>query len=165
MWEIDSLGVRHTATDGYSPDEKLALEKAEVTRKYIGDRYEIGIPWVGKSTPEIRIDNRSKALSRLLSLEKFLSRSDRSSAYNAYTQDNIDKGYYVACSDQELQSPGWYTPHFPVIRKEKSDLIDSADRYRGIALNDLMLPGPKLQNDISRILIRFRVHHVRDDNR
>ena len=39
-------------------------------------------------------------------------------------------------------------------------VYDSAARYGGISLNDTMLPGPKLQQDIFDVLLRFRRNPV-----
>ena len=59
----------------------------------------------------------------------------------------------------------WYLPHFPVVREDKQTtkmriIYDSAARYGGISLNDTMLPGPKLQQDIFDVLLRFRKNPV-----
>jgi len=35
-------------------------------------------------------------------------------------------------------------------------VYDSAARYGGVRLNDTMLPGPKLQQDVFDVLLRFR---------
>ena len=39
-------------------------------------------------------------------------------------------------------------------------VYDSAARYGGISLNDAMLPGPKLQQDVFDVLLRFRSNPV-----
>ena len=39
-------------------------------------------------------------------------------------------------------------------------VYDSAARYGGVSLNDTMLPGPKLQQDVFHVLLRFRSNPV-----
>ena len=57
--------------------------------------------------------------------------------------------------------PKWFLPHFPVIREDKAttkvrSVFDSAAKFKGCSLNDMMHAGPKLQNDLVDILIHFR---------
>ena len=39
-------------------------------------------------------------------------------------------------------------------------MYDSAARYGGVSLNDTMLPGPRLQQDVFDVLLRFRKNPV-----
>ena len=62
----------------------------------------------------------------------------------------------------------WYLPHFPVVREDKETTkvrigYDSAARYGGISLDNTMLPGPKLQQDVFDLLLRFRCNPSRSD--
>ena len=55
----------------------------------------------------------------------------------------------------------WYLPHFPVVREDKQTtkvrfVMDAAFQVGGRCLNTEMLPGPKLQNDVMDLLLRFR---------
>lgn len=57
--------------------------------------------------------------------------------------------------------PSWYLPHFLVVREDKETtkvriVYDSAARCGGVSLNDTMLLGPKLQQDVFDVLLRFR---------
>ena len=64
MWDADSLAERNVEAE-MSPDEKLAVCKAEESMKLYGVRYEIGIPWK-ENTPNLP-NNRKLAESRLKS--------------------------------------------------------------------------------------------------
>ena len=70
MWEIDSLGIRNTEVKQLSQEKILAMSKVEKSRRYVGGRYEIAIPWK-EETPSIP-DNKEDAEKRLYSLEKSL---------------------------------------------------------------------------------------------
>ena len=61
--------------------------------------------------------------------------------------------------------PKWFLPHFPVIHEDKTitkfrSVFDSAAKFKGHSLNDMMHAGPKLQNDLVDILIHFRSEPV-----
>ncbi|UYV64874.1 hypothetical protein LAZ67_3002223 [Cordylochernes scorpioides] len=60
----------------------------------------------------------------------------------------------------------YYLPHHPVI-KEKSCTTKlrvvfdaSAKTDSGLSLNDALIPGPKIQQDLFHIILRFRIHPV-----
>lgn len=79
---------------------------------------------------------------------------------------NVAKGYIRKLEPGEIDdAPSWYLPHFPVVREDKETskvriVYDSAARYGGISLNDTMLPGQKLQQDVFDVLLRFRSNPV-----
>ena len=79
---------------------------------------------------------------------------------------NKAKGYVRKLEPGEIDDgPSWYLPHFPVVREDKETtkvriVYDSAARYGGVSLNDTMLPGPKLQQDVFDVLLRFRSNPV-----
>jgi len=67
---------------------------------------------------------------------------------------NVEKGYVRKLKPNEAEDgPGWYLPHFPVIREERETtkaciVIDSAACSKGISLNDVILAGRKLQRAV-----------------
>ena len=79
---------------------------------------------------------------------------------------NEAKGYIWKLEPGEIDNgPSWYLPHFPVVREDKETtkvriVYDSAARYGGVSLNDTMLLGPKLQQDVFDVLLRFRSNPV-----
>ena len=83
-----------------------------------------------------------------------------------YQDINIIESYknksYIKEVIPKLKDEGFYIPYFPIIRKERETtkvrlVFDCSAKYNGKeSLNDQILPGPKLQNDISEIITRFR---------
>ena len=75
----------------------------------------------------------------------------------------ILKAYVRKLTTQEVEQCGsnqWFLPHFAVVREDKETtkvrvVFDAAARYNNVSINDLMLPGPKLQNDLVKILLQF----------
>ena len=59
----------------------------------------------------------------------------------------------------------WYLPHFPVVKEDRSTtkvqiVFDASAKFNGTALNDVIYQGPKLQNDLFNVLLRFRRYPV-----
>jgi len=58
----------------------------------------------------------------------------------------------------------YYIPHHGVYHPKKPDklrvVFDCSARYHGCSLNDYLLSGPDLTNDLSGVLCRFRRHPV-----
>ena len=79
--------------------------------------------------------------------------------YNKIIAEYIQKNYIrkVPLKNEEQ----WFLPHFPVIRAEKTTtkfwvVFDAAAKFNGKCLNDGILSGPKLQKEITDVLLRFR---------
>ena len=56
---------------------------------------------------------------------------------------------------------GWYRPHFAVVRSDKATtktciVLDASAQHHKVSLNDVIHQGPKLQNDLSSIILQFR---------
>lgn len=58
----------------------------------------------------------------------------------------------------------WYLPHHPVMTDKKPDkvriVLDCASKCQGVSLNDVVLQGPDLTNNLLRVLVRFRQQPV-----
>ena len=160
MWDDELVGLADDKSEPLTAEEMLAAEKARRSRRYLDGRYEVGIPWVDDQPP--LYSNRAGAEGRLLSLENQLKRRpDVAEKYCQVIEANVAKGYVRKVEPDEVDDgASWYLPHFPVVREDKQTtkvriVYDSAARYEGISLNDTMLPGPKLQQDIFDVLLRF----------
>jgi hypothetical protein len=73
--------------------------------------------------------------------------------------DYIRKGYIVPAKDV-VTTKTWYLPHHPVQNLNKPGKVrvvfDCAAKYEGKCLNDYLLQGPDLVNDLVGVLLRFR---------
>ena len=79
-------------------------------------------------------------------------------------QEYVDLGHMTKIDTDHPANHEYYLPHHGVI-KESSDTTKprvvfdgSASSNTGISLNDTLLTGPKLQEDLFDILLRFRSH-------
>ena len=140
---------------------------AQESIKYHDCSYEIGVPWKDKSTGHGLQNNLEMAEKRLHNLEKKLFKEPEvAQEYSKIINQYLEKGYVSKVStDKDHDSVKWYLPHFPVVRKDRSTtkvriVFDASARYNGTALNDVIYQGPKLQNDLFNVLLRFRRYPV-----
>ena len=76
-------------------------------------------------------------------------------------EKNIQKEYIETVPLEEVNNPQhqtWYLPIFPVEHKNKDPRLvyDASAKYGGISLNDALLQGPDLNNQLRSVLLRFR---------
>ncbi|XP_025602297.2 uncharacterized protein LOC112694947 [Athalia rosae] len=118
-----------------NPDEQLGNSEKEATRKYYALAERL------KNNPELKKDYM-----------EFL---------NEYEEAGHMSRIKVKDKGEEIC---YYLPHHPVIRAESSTtkvrvVFDgSAKTSPQTSLNDRLLPGPNLQEEIINIILRFRMH-------
>ena len=94
--------------------------------------------------------------------ERFLREPEFFASCKASMNDYIKKGYARQVPEELLHPKGkplWYLPHHAVQHAHKAKLrvvFDCAARYRGVSLNDQLLHGPDLTNNLFGVLKRFR---------
>ena len=163
FWEIENIS-RETETV-LSADEQQLLSDAKKSMVKDGQRYQVSVPWRDKA-PQLA-NNYDMALQRLESTERRLAKQPVVAAAYAATIDKyVDKGYVRRVPSQGADGQaGWLLPHFPVVRLDKSTtkvriVFDASARHCGTSLNDTIHQGPKLQQDLSNVLLRFRKYPV-----
>ena len=110
-------------------------------------------------------DSFEQALRRFKSLERRLEKNaELKKEYTELLQDYENQGHMSQIQDEEDETTHqvYYIPHQPVIRESSVStklrvVFDApAKTSLGTSLNDVLLPGPNLQNDLVQILFRFR---------
>ena len=124
--------------------------------------YEMPLPF--KSRPVLP-DNRMLAVCRLRHLKKKLDRDQTyREHYKKFMHEVIDSGEAERVSSTPEVGNTWYIPHHGVYSLQKPDKIrvvfDCSARYGGSCLNEHLLTGPDLTNDLTGVLLRFRQHPV-----
>ncbi|XP_020567593.2 uncharacterized protein LOC105356562 [Oryzias latipes] len=122
--------------------------------------YEMSLPF--KERP-ILPDNKQLAVIRLSHLKRKLSRDERyKEQYVNFMEEVIRKGDAVEVPDEGEKGEKWYIPHHGVYHAKKPDklrvVFDCSAKYKGTCLNDHLLTGPDLMNNLNGILLRFRLH-------
>ncbi|CAI6373892.1 unnamed protein product [Macrosiphum euphorbiae] len=150
-----------------SPDEEECerIYTTTTSRQPCG-RYKVHLPF--KPNPPVLGDSRDQAAQRLFQLEKRLEKSpELRNEYNEAMRDYLRTGHMRKVDPTLTDSQAsYYIPHQAVIRPESSTtkmriVFDaSAKTSSGRSLNDNLLCGPKLQQDLPSIVLRFRLHAI-----
>ncbi|XP_046393727.1 uncharacterized protein LOC124161449 [Ischnura elegans] len=109
-------------------------------------------------------ESRDIAIRRFLLLERRLQR-DRNyrAAYIAFMDDYEKQLHMEVIPDPESKGITYYIPHHAVIKPSSSTtklrvVFDASCPSSGVSLNDVLMVGPLVQDDIFSILSRFRLH-------
>ena len=161
FWEVENFGVGTTTPQVMTEEERTALEKVKNSCTIVEGRYQVGVPWK-RGQPNLP-DNRAMAQSRLVSTEKNLRKSPIvAEKYCRTIKEYVEKEYLRKVNpNREKTAAQWYLPHFPVVRLNKSTtkvriVFDCSAKCDGVSLNDEIHAGPKLQQDLFDVLLRFR---------
>ena len=157
MWDIEE----HQSCALICPQDKEAEQTVLATLKQTSDGYMVGLPW--KSVAPSLENNYSMALTRLENTERKLAKQrEIATAYQGVIDSYKQKGYITEVQiENQPAGQVWYLPHFPVVRLDKSTskvrpVFDASAKFKGLSLNDVLHQGPKLQNDLVDVLVRFR---------
>ena len=160
FWELEHVGIL-SAKPQFSPDEQAAWKKVSESRVFDGKRYQVAVPWK-EERPRL-VSNRPLAERRLQQVERKLAKDEKiATAYQQVIDEYLQKNYIRRIPSTERRSEAeWLLPHFPVIRPDRATtkvriVFDASATYQGRSLNTETLPGPKLQNNLFDILVRFR---------
>ena len=162
FWEIETYGTEAKRAEVMTKEEKIALEKVKSSLTYNGNCYSITVPW--KEDNLVLPNNREMAKKRLESTERSLNTKGAfvKQQYEETIKSYVEKGYLRKLSPDERPTPSsWYLPHFPIVKLDKSTtkvriVFDCSAKYDGVALNDVIHAGPRLQNELFDVLVRFR---------
>nr|CAI5838888.1 unnamed protein product [Callosobruchus analis] len=135
------------------------------TRQDDSSQFIVNIPF--KENVKQLGESREMALQRFMSLERKLAKNPTLRLeYVAFMKEYRDLNHMEECDDSLECDIGYYLPHHAVIKSSSITtkcrvVFDaSAKTSTGISLNDTQLVGPKLQDDLFDILVRFRKHKL-----
>ena len=113
-------------------------------------------------------NNKELALSRLMKLKQRLkSDTQYRKDYVDFIQENIKNGFAEKVPREEVSDKTrrvWYIPHHGVYHKKKPGkirvVLDCSALYHGFSLNQQLLQGPDLTNNLTGVLCRFRMERI-----
>nr|XP_017209463.2 uncharacterized protein LOC108181536 [Danio rerio] len=120
-------------------------------------------PWI--QDPTSLPDNRRAVEATFLRTEKQLAKDPQwKAAYSAQVKDMLDRGAAVKLPESSIANwtgPVWYVSHLiapnPHSVTTPVRLVwNSSQRFRGVSMNDLLIKGPDVLNQIRAVLLRFR---------
>lgn len=162
LWNLENIGISD-AGGGVSKSEQdmIAREQFFATVHQTPDgRYSVGLPWL-----EHNLDlpsNRFVAERRLFSTTRKLKTLNKFYEYDDIFKEWLREGIIERVPKEQLGFSGYYMPHHPVFKPESSTtkirpVFDASCKVgRRPSLNDCLLKGPNLIEDIPAILLRFR---------
>ena len=156
FWRMDTYGTSPEVT--MSHDEKHALQTLKATTRYVDGRYEVGLLWEQKAELP---NNFNSAILQFKRMQKRLNSQPEVKQLFADTiSKDLASGYIRKLSHEEIPSTGWLLPEHGVMHPHKPGklrrVFNARSKYRGVCLNDMLLPGPDLLANLLGVLIRFR---------
>ncbi|XP_076661018.1 uncharacterized protein LOC143364711 [Halictus rubicundus] len=159
FWEIEE----GPQLPHFTPEEEACEThfKNNISRSVTG-RCVVALPFNDKKQSIGETYNR--AMSRFQSLERrFALNPELHTEYTQVIEEYITLGHLTEIKTP-VHSEGFYLPHHAVIKPSSSTtkvrvVFDgSAKSSTGISLNDTLLTGPTIQDDLFCHLLRFRMH-------
>ncbi|XP_065086354.1 uncharacterized protein LOC135708281 [Ochlerotatus camptorhynchus] len=164
FWEIEFINTGRI----YSADEVACDELYQATTIRNADgRYVVALP--KSQNPHIHLgESRAIAERRLRSLERRLERDEAVKvAYHEFMDEYLRLGHMRRLEDPVDDSlMHYYLPHHPVFKSSSTTtkvrvVFDASCRTSsGNSLNDILLVGPVVQEDLQSIELRFRTKPV-----
>ncbi|XP_045028397.1 uncharacterized protein LOC123471281 [Daphnia magna] len=164
FWKTQSLPVREAPSTFMSSSDRAAMDQLESTIRHTGRRYEVGLP-VRPHCPKLP-DNKELARRKFLALERrLLLHNDLRQAVTAQMKEVFCSGHAVKVTSTAPGSKVWFLPYHPVRHPTKPSKIrivyDAAARFKGTAINDILLKGPDLTTQLLAVLLRFHCTRFR----
>ncbi|XP_053685876.1 uncharacterized protein LOC128735414 [Sabethes cyaneus] len=164
FWECEE---GHSASS-YSVEETMCEQQFVETVKRGNDgRYTVGLPKSQNYLARLG-ESKSIAFRRLLLLERRLSRDEAlKDEYHSFMKEYVDRGHMRKISVNPTEAVGsYYLPHHPVVKETSTTtrvrvVFDASSKTStGTALNDILLNGPVIQDDLRSIILRSRIYPI-----
>ena len=160
FWEIEEMPPKVHLSKEESLSEEHFLKNTSRNQE---GRYSVRLPFNEK---RFRIgETYSIATKRLNALmRKFPKNEALRSGYKEFLKEYENLGHMTNITDTDNPDEGYYLPHHAVIKESSATtkirvVFDgSAKSSSNISLNDSLLVGPKIQDDLIPIIIRFCLH-------
>ncbi|XP_076678236.1 uncharacterized protein LOC143374185 [Andrena cerasifolii] len=146
-----------------SPEEQACETHytSNTIRDAVTGRYTVGLPF--NDQKEKLGESRQIAVNRFLSLERSLNKRHAIKVqYVEFLKEYERLGHMTEVTDESTE--GIYLPHHPVVKdsslttKVRVVFDASARSSSGVSLNETLMVGPTIQDDLVSIITRFRLH-------
>ncbi len=166
---LENLLERFWAIEEISSDKLLTLSSTNACEQHFSETYSrkedgrfvVRLPFLDANV--MLGDSSSMARRRFLVLERRLKRyPELRESYNKFMSEYLQLEHMELVTSSEPNH--YYLPHHCVLKPDSSStklrvVFDgSAKASCGSSLNQHLMPGPVVQNDLFAILLRFRAH-------
>ncbi|XP_062713843.1 uncharacterized protein LOC134290680 [Aedes albopictus] len=165
FWELESC-----KTNSVLSLEEYACEKLfdRTTVRDESGRFIVTLPKKDYLIRQLG-DSRSTAMRRFLSLERRLDQNVHlKQMYSEFIHEYLRMGHMeeVVADEEDAALPQYFIPHHCVIKSDSTTtklrvVFDaSCATSTGVSLNNALMVGPTVQDDIITIILRFRFHRI-----
>lgn len=164
IWEVDVDHERHLTNE-----ERLCEQMYDrtTTRNEEG-RYVVKLPFKTEIPKSPDGNTKEIASKRFLQLErKFKKSPNLKREYTKVIEDYLEQGHLEKIPETETETKqSVYLPHHAVVREDKETtrtrvVFDASCKgTNNVSLNEELLIGPQLQEDLRNLLMRWRMKKV-----
>lgn len=167
FWQVEEFG--HTKF--YSKAEQYCEDFFQkTTTREIDGSFNVRYPFK-QDVPLVLGNSKNQALKRFVSLEKRLSNNPTLKTQyvdfmREYERLGGHKTFLITLeNDHSIPSFSYFLPHTAVLRDSVTTkcrvVFDASCKTgSGVSLNDMLIAGPTVQEDLYSILLRLRLHKV-----
>ena len=167
MWEAEFDAGTSIFEGPCSKEDRIAHSLMQSSILVTKGHYQLPLLWKEAYMKQLP-NNLVLAQRRLACLKKRLSKdSELHAKYTEVMNTYFANGHACKVSKPnsiDHKSPIWYLPHHPVTNINKPGKVrvvfDCAAKYKGMSLNDALMKGPHLLNNLTGVLIRFRKNRI-----
>lgn len=162
FWELEAIGPTETRTP-----EELNCEAhfAATHKREPSGRYIVELPFK-ENAPRLG-NSKAAALKSFEQLERRLSKNPNLRLeYTKFLNEYIELGHMQRITHEVDENKSFYLPHHPVFKMSSTStkirVVFDASRKTssGASLNNALMVGPQLQNNLADILLRFRKNAI-----
>ncbi|XP_055645119.1 uncharacterized protein LOC129780856 [Toxorhynchites rutilus septentrionalis] len=163
-----NMSTAEKQSKGFSPEEtRCELFYANTVRRETDGRFTVSLPRNGDVLAQLG-ESRDIALRRLHGTERRLARDDGlREQYIAFMSEYQQLGHMRKVVGEEINPcQRCYLPHHPVIKEASTTtkvrvVFDASCKTKsGKSLNDCLLVGPIIQDDLRSIILRCRIKQI-----
>ena len=159
FWEIEDLAEK----SDLSLEDKRCMEFYQSTTKRRDDgRYEVRLPLKPEYQEKLG-NSKSKAIAQFNNLERKLQLNKSiKNDYLQFIQEYLSLGHMTPAAVDRNAFLRCYLPHHCVTRNDSTTtklrvvFNASSKTSSGLSLNDVMLRGPNLQQDLMNLILKWR---------
>ncbi|XP_075162763.1 uncharacterized protein LOC142235394 [Haematobia irritans] len=163
FWKLEEPPRASMMTEGETYCEELYQK---TTRRSQDGRFIVCLPFKPQHA-----DGKGLGLSRTKAFRQFmrnesslLRKPELKEMYDAVIGEYESLGHMVKVDEPSGQGTNFYLPHHAVVKPERTStklrvvFNASCPTSSGMSLNDILYPGPVLQNDLVLLIIRWRFY-------
>ncbi|XP_048030832.1 uncharacterized protein LOC125266231 [Megalobrama amblycephala] len=166
LWQLDILPFRceKQVTRSREDQEAINLLESRTTRVEVNGIFRYATPLLRRKNSPLLCAPKEAVMPSLRSMERRLAQDqEKAAVYNAEIEKLVLNGAVtkLSSSGSNATEETWYIPHHLVSHNDKDRIVFNCSfQYKGLNLNDSLMPGPALSPSLLGVLLRFREHCV-----